>query len=146
MLVARHDADDEDDLYLNNKFESNFLIRTIRFWINDQIPNQRLVFKRFSNPLCSPYTKTLIKKANTWKTKSHIPAIKDLVRVIWNFWVLWHTNRCRLFNAKLISILMNSSIFKIQYRIGTQFQCKKQFYFKHSIKHKYKVKFYLIRR
>ena len=40
------------------------------------------------------------------------------------FWVLWHINLRRLFNAK--SILLKT----IQLSISTQFNCQKHFYFK----------------
>ena len=44
-------------------------------------------------------------------------------------WVLWHINRCRLFNAK--SIFMKIVLFQtIQFSISMQLKCEKQFYFK----------------
>ena len=49
-----------------------------------------------------------------------------------DFWVgqvLWHINLCRLFNAK--SIFMQIVLFQtIHFRISTQFNCQKHFYFK----------------
>ena len=46
------------------------------------------------------------------------------------YWVLWHINLCRLFNAKSI-LCKYSFLFKtIQFSINIQFNCPKHFYFK----------------
>ena len=44
--------------------------------------------------------------------------------------VLWHTNHCRLFNAKSIFIISVVLSQAIQFSISTLFKCQKVFYFK----------------
>ena len=47
----------------------------------------------------------------------------------WFGLVLWHINRCRLFNAKYIFIYKLALFQTIQFNISTQFKYRKQFYF-----------------
>ena len=70
---------------------------------------------------------------------------KRLDTLVWFGLVLWHISHCRLFKSKSIFIHVNNLILKnsayknssisvlfhaIQFSISTQFQCKKQFYFR----------------
>ena len=57
-----------------------------------------------------------------WKKK------KAETYILVGWLVLWHINRCRLFNAK--SIFMDIVLFKkIQFTMSTQFNCQKKFLF-----------------
>ena len=53
---------------------------------------------------------------------------KTVSILVWVGLVLWYINNCRLFNAKSISLLINSFISTIQFSISTQFK-----YQNHSI-------------
>ena len=65
-----------------------------------------------------------------------ISCISLLTRLVG--WVLWHINRCRLFNTKSIFIQI-VQFQTIQFSISMQFKCQNSFILNNSVEHKYAV-------
>ena len=59
-----------------------------------------------------------------------VSCISCLSYLLWFGLVLWHINHCRLLMPNLFLYILKVLSQTIQFRISTQFQCKKQFYFK----------------